>query len=259
MFENMRPKSPDVLGRRGTDPPARCCECGIIKDTVFSGLNRSQLDRLDQAMRSALYPKGAVIFFEGDMPRGIYCLCSGRVKLLRSSEDGKATIVRIADPGDILGAVPILANKPHDVTAEALEPCLLKHMAKDDFLRFLKENNAISLRLAEKLSCELYRAYARVVDMGCKVAAMTRLARLLHELSNTHGEKSARGIRIKVLLSQEEIAQLIGTSRETASRLLAELARSGIIAIKSRSILILNRTDLEAYCSQRIAAGAASL
>ncbi|MBI1746511.1 MAG: Crp/Fnr family transcriptional regulator [Acidobacteria bacterium] len=222
-----------------------CATCKFRDHSIFFGLNGEQIKRLDTVLHINAYPKGAILCFEGDAPRGVHCLCSGKIKLTRSSGDGKTVIVKIASPGDILGAESIISGNRHEVTAEALEPCQVKFLRREEFLQLIKENGPACFRLAQKLSDELCKSYVQIRDMGCKVSTMARLTSLLLRLMSKYGESTSLGVRLNVKLRQEELAEMIGASRETTSRLLTKLKKQGIMQTKGRSMIILDKRALE--------------
>ena len=139
--------------------------------------------------------------------------------------------------GDILGVRALLSRKPHDLTAETLEPTQLCFIKKDDFLSFLSRNGDVSLRLAQRLSNELYEAYRGLSNVVLKLSH-DRLVELLLRLCQSHGEPIPNGIRLRINLSQEDIAEKIGSSRRTLSRSLTKLKRLGIIECQRRSIIV---------------------
>lgn len=221
-----------------------CFDCPSRAGSIFSELDHSRLTELDQMHHRAIYPAGAVVFMEGDQPEGLYLICSGRVKLSSYSSEGRAVIVSIATAGDLLGVSAMLSGKPHDLTAETLEPTQLCSIKKDDFLSFLSRNGDISLRLAQRLSNELYEAYRGLSDVVLKLS-YNRLVELLLKLCQSHGETTSIGIRLRIDLSQEDLAEKIGSSRRTLSRTLTKLKRQGIIECQHRSIIVRDIVALE--------------
>ena len=192
----------------------------------------------------SIYPRGAVIFTEGDQPQGVYIVCSGLVKLSIYSPDGRSVIVSTATTGDLLGIKALLSEKPHNLTAETFELTQVCFIKKDDFLDFLRRNGNVSLRLAQKLSDELYEAYLEVRDIAFK-QSYERLAELLLELCQSHGDPTPMGIRLRISLSQEELADMIGVSRRTLTRVLTKLKHLRIIECRRRQIIIRDRVTLE--------------
>lgn len=221
-----------------------CFICRSRSGCIFSDLDRSCLIELEQIQQKIVYPGGAVMFGAGDQPQGVYIICSGQVKLSIYSSDGRALLVGTATAGDILGVMALLSGKPHNLIAETLELTQVCFIKKDDFLSFLRRNGSVSLRLAQKLSNELYEAYQGVGNAAFK-QSYERLAKLLFKLCQSHVELRQEGIWLKINLSQEELADMIGVSRRTLTRALTKLKQLGIIECRRRLIIIRDRVALE--------------
>ena len=199
----------------------------------------------DRLSHRKLYPKGSVIFVEGHGARGVYVLCSGRVKLSITSAEGKALIVRIAQRGDLLGIHATLAGHPYEATAETLAPCRVDFISRKDLLILLEQQKSSGLGLAMAISKDFteFVEHARVLLLS--VSAAEKLARLLLRLGDEFGERTSNGIRLQTLLTHEEIAQMIAASRETVTRALSEFRRKHIISLTDHGILVRNRKGLE--------------
>ena len=178
------------------------------------------------------YPKGAVLFVEGQTPRGIFVLCKGRVKLSICSTDGKTLILKIAEPGEVLGLSATVSGKPYELTAETVDPCQVNFVKREDFLRFLREHSDACFRVAEQLSDKYNSACREIRSLGLSHSAAEKLAKLLLEWSARNGEAARPEPRVKLALTHEEIAQMIGTSRETVTRLFADLKKRQIVQAK---------------------------
>jgi CRP/FNR family transcriptional regulator len=166
------------------------------------------------------------------------------VKLSTTSRDGKTLIVRIAEPGEILGLHATVSGKPYELTGETLQPCQLDFIRREDFLRFLQHHSDACLNAAQHLSQNCQSAYEMIRSLGLSHSVSEKLARLLLEWTND-GEVTREGIRIKVSLTHEEIAQLIGTSRETVTRVLSEFREKKLAQLRGSTLLILNKSALE--------------
>ena len=177
-------------------------------------------------------PKGAVLFVEGQAPRGIFVLCKGRVKLSICATDGKTLILKIAEPGEVLGLSATVSGKPYELTAETIDPCQVNFVKREDFLRFLKDNSDACFKVAEQLSEKYNNACHEVRSLGLSHSASEKLAKLLLEWSSKNGEAAKQEPRLKLALTHEEIAQMIGTSRETVTRLFADLKKRQIVQAK---------------------------
>ncbi len=203
---------------------------------------------LESIKYTTAYPKGAVLFVEGQAPRGVFILCRGRVKLSICSSDGKTLILKIAEPGEVLGLSASVSGKPYELTAETLDPCQVNFVKREDFLRFLREHNEVCLRVAEQLSDKYNTACHEIRSLGLSHSAAEKLAKLLLEWSNKNGDTRQPG-RMKLTLTHEEIAQMIGTSRETVTRLFADFKKRQFIQLKGSTLVIRNRAALETLIS----------
>nr|MDQ3820993.1 Crp/Fnr family transcriptional regulator [Acidobacteriota bacterium] len=200
---------------------------------------------LESIKLTNIYPKGAVLFFEGQSPRGVYMLCQGRVKLSVCSADGKQLILRIVEPGEMLGLSATVSNLQYKATAETLETCQVNFIKKEDFLRFLNEHGEACFKVAQHLSQNYHTAYVQIRSLGLSSSAMEKLTRLLLEWCDSGGMRTEQGIRLKLGLTHEEIARMIGTSRETVSRLFSELKNRQTINLKGSNLIVRDRAALE--------------
>src|SRR5215467_744577 len=123
-----------------------CLVCPHREDRLFCNLPETSVKALAAIASSAAYPKGATLFVEGQPARGVFILCSGRVKLSTSSADGKTLILRIAEPGEVLGLPATVTGTSYELTADIIEPAQANFIARNDFLNFLKENGEAALR-----------------------------------------------------------------------------------------------------------------
>ncbi len=206
------------------------------------------MQALEAIKYTTAYPKGAVLFVEGQAPRGVFILCRGRVKLSICSSDGKTLILKIAEAGEVLGLSASVSGKPYELTAETLDPCQVNFVKREDFLRFLREHNDVCLRVAEQLSEKYNTACHEIRSLGLSHSAAEKLAKLLLEWSVKNGG-ARQPDRLKLTLTHEEIAQMIGTSRETVTRLFADFKKRQLIQLKGSTLVIRNRAALEGLVS----------
>jgi len=221
-----------------------CLTCPFIKERLFCNLPQPAVEALDAISSSATYPKGAVLFVEGQPPRGVFIICSGRVKLLAGSKGGGALILRIANPGEIVGLPGTISGKPYGVTAEALEPIQANFIPREVFLQFLREHNEVTLRVAEMLAAIYHSTYLEVRCLGLSNSAEEKLARFLLGLADGVAPDNGR-IRASLTLTHEEIGEMIGTSRETVTRLFADLKRKQLVEVHGSTLVIKNKSALE--------------
>jgi CRP/FNR family transcriptional regulator, cyclic AMP receptor protein len=189
--------------------------------------------------------RGESLFREGETPKCVFVICSGRIKLSVSSRDGKTAILRIAGPGEILGLSAAMSGTLHETSAEAVELCHVKAVRVNDFMRFLQKYPEAS---AEATSC-LLRDYRVVLNNVCRLALPNtvagRLASLLLEWLDARPATAGSERRFIVALTQEEIASMTNTSRETVSRVLHQFQQEKLISIKGASVTILQPEALE--------------
>jgi len=213
---------------------------------ILCDLPPDALKSFESIKYATAYPKGAVLFVEGQSPRGIFVLCKGRVRLSICSTEGKTLILQISEPGEVLGLSATVSGKPYELTAETMAPCQVNFVKREDFLRFLKEHGDACLRVAEQLSVVYNSACHEIRALGLSHSAMQKLAKLVLEWSAKNGEAAKAQPRLKVGLTHEEISQMIGTSRETVTRLFADLKRRQILQGKGATLLIRNKGALKA-------------
>ncbi|MGB6877365.1 MAG: Crp/Fnr family transcriptional regulator [Candidatus Acidiferrales bacterium] len=239
MWRGTRMRSP-----YGLEIIENCIACPLLRDRVFCNLSPAGLQRLSTITSASSYPKGATLFVEGQAARGVFILCNGRVKLSTSSTDGKTLIVRIADPGEVLGLPASVTGKPYELTADVIEPTQANFISRTDFLSFLRENGEAALRVAQQLGETYHAAIAEMRSIGLSHSAAEKLARFLLDWCASRGNGKAE-IRAKLALTHEEIAQMIGASRETVTRLFTEFKKKQLLEIKGSTLIIRSKTGLE--------------
>ena len=225
-----------------------CVECARKADRLFCNMAPEAMQTLDSIKFTGVYPKGSVLFVDGEQPRGVFILCSGRAKLTTSSSEGKTLIVKIAEPGEVLGASATILGRPYEVSAETIEPSQLNFIKRDDFVRFLQEHVDACMHTAQQLSEKYQSAQREIRSLGLAQTTSEKVAKLLLNWCDA-GEETPKGIRLKVLLTHEEIAQMVGTTRETVTRLLSEFKRRKIIEVKGSTVLVVKRNELESMVS----------
>jgi len=152
--------------------------------------------------------------------------------------------MKIARAGEVLGLSAALSGRPYEMTAVTLDPCQVNFIRRDDFLRFLKDDVQVCLKVAEQLS-EKYNAVCKEVrSLGLSHSAAEKLANLLLEWSSGHEDPSKPEPRVKLRLTHEEIGQMIGTSRETVTRLLADLKKQQILNVRGSTLVIRDQAAL---------------
>jgi CRP/FNR family transcriptional regulator, cyclic AMP receptor protein len=220
-----------------------CVTCRLRADRVFCDMPVSTLKTFDEMKFTTAYPPDAILFLEGQEPRGIFVICAGSVKISVSAPKGKTIILKLAEPGEVLGLSAAISGNPYEVTAVTVNPCQVIFVKREDFLRLLKDDPNVCFKVAEQLSQRYLTVCKAVRSMSLSHSASGKLARLLLEWSSKHGESNPQS-RLKLSLTREEIAQMIGTSRETVSRILADLKRHQIVDSRGSHLLIRNHAAL---------------
>jgi CRP/FNR family cyclic AMP-dependent transcriptional regulator len=221
-----------------------CATCIHREHRPFCNLTPAALQDLSKIAGPATYPKGAVLFGERQSPRGVFILCEGHVKLSTSSADGRTVILQISEPGDLLGLPATIAGRPYEVTADVIEPTQVNFISRADFLKFLDEHGEAAMRVIEQLSEAYHSAFTDIRTIGIAHSAKEKLARfILDWIADHNSEKGA--IKAELTLTHEEIAQMIGTSRETVTRLFAQFRRENLLQVKGSTLMIKNKSGLE--------------
>ena len=221
-----------------------CLSCHARSDDYFCALSRESLAAFHQVKHAAVFPEGAIIFIEGQTPSGVFMLCQGQVKLSTTSRDGKTFILRISKPGEVLGLHAVVTGLPYEVTVQTMQPSRLNFVHREDFLRFLKTHGDACLHAARQMSRECRDAYEVVRSIGLSHSVSTRLAKFLLE-SAAEGTVTDGALRVKLVLTHEDIAQLTGSTRETITRILSEFRKRDIVELKGSTLIIHDKPALE--------------
>lgn len=222
-----------------------CATCKLREDRLFCNLHGEALAELDRLKFSTSYPADAVLFREGDAPQAVMVLCQGKVKLSVASSDGKVVILNIAEPGEVLGLSSVISGHPHETTAETVEPAQVTVIRHDDFLKFLQRFPEVSVHAARELSEVHNRACAELRLLGLAQSVPQKLAVLFLQW-NEKAPANLRG-RLKLSLTQEELGQLLGTSRESIARALSQLRHRKLISVQGATLQILDEPHLREF------------
>jgi CRP/FNR family transcriptional regulator len=220
-----------------------CTHCSLRNEGFFCAFKEKTIAELNGLKFTAAYPKGATLFCEGEEPRGVFIVCSGRVKLVTTSNAGRTLIARIAGPGEILGLSAVVLGQPYQLAAETLEPVQITFIRRDEFMRFLTTNSEVSMRAARELSTHLHKAQNELRNLGLARTVRDKFATLLNDWCAT-AKESPDGLRLNILLTHEEIAQLIGTTRETVTRLLTQFRAEKLIEMRGATMIVRDRAAL---------------
>ncbi|MGB9463977.1 MAG: Crp/Fnr family transcriptional regulator [Candidatus Acidiferrum sp.] len=234
-----------MRGPYGFELNENCQSCKLRANGFFCQLSPAATADFNTMKSSATYPAGAVLFLEKQDPRGVFVLCGGEVKLSISSSGGKTMILRIAKPGEILGLMATMSGISYEVTAETLHPCQVSFVRRDDFLRFVSKHPEAYEGVVKQLSTLYSGACEQLRTVGLSASVPERLARLLLEWSG-ESKSPNQATQIKLPLTHEEIAEFIGTTRETVTRTLSGFKQRHLVALQGSTLSISNRPGLEA-------------
>jgi CRP/FNR family transcriptional regulator, cyclic AMP receptor protein len=222
-----------------------CLTCPMREDHLFCNLPPVAVQRLNEIRSSATYPNSAMLFIEGQQPRGVFVLCTGKAKLSTSSSEGRTVITKISEAGDVLGLSATISNRPYEVTAEMIEPGQANFITRDALLHFMREYGEVAVRVAEQLSQNYYSAYEGIRTLGLTNSPAERFAKLLLGWANPSVTNNGDPIQVKLTLTHEEIAEIIGTTRETVSRLFSQFKKKQLLQLKGATLVIRNRAALQ--------------
>ncbi len=222
-----------------------CLTCPVREEHLFCNLPVPAVQKLNEIKSTAIYPKSTMLFIEGQKPRGVFVLCTGKAKLSMSSSEGKTIITKISEAGDVLGLNATISDRPYEVTAEMIEPGQANFITRDAFLHFLREYGEVALRVAQQLSLNYYTAYEEIRTLGLTSSPAEKFAKLLLGWSSQSETVGNGPPQVKLTLTHEEIAEMIGTTRETVSRLFSEFKKKEFVQLKGVNLIISNRPALE--------------
>ncbi len=233
-----------MRGPYGLNILDNCTTCPMKGSHVFCNLSPRAAQRLNEIKATAIYPKGAMLFLEGQQARGVFVLCTGKTKLSTSSREGKTIITKLSEPGDVLGLNAVVSGRQYEVTAEMMEPGQANFIPRDSFMHLLREHAEVAMRVAEQLSSNYYTAYEEIRTLGLTNSPSEKFAKLLLSWSTKPSPNDGL-TQLKVTLTHEEIAETIGTTRETVSRLFSEFKKKQLLQLKGATLVIRNRSTLE--------------
>jgi CRP/FNR family transcriptional regulator, cyclic AMP receptor protein len=219
-----------------------------LSNKIPCGLPVNIAEAIEQEAVTTTYPTGAVLFAEGQVPRGIFIVRRGRVKLSICGSDGRTLILRIVEPGCPLGVAAVVSARQFEATAETQEPSEISFLRQTDLLRLMRSNGEIALWVTQQISQDYAATCREIRDLILSDSASEKLARLLVGWLDQNAE-SKHPTQVKLSLTHEEIGQMIGTSRETVSRLFAGFKKQHLIQQSGATLVVPNRMALESLIS----------
>jgi CRP/FNR family transcriptional regulator, polysaccharide utilization system transcription regulator len=219
----------------------KCEQCIVRQFSSLKYLNKEELLRMAECKTSFTIKKGEPIFEEGENVNGIYCIKEGVCKLSKLSGNGKDQIVKLIKPGELLGQRSMISDEVANLRAVALEDMEVCFIPKTEILGFFNHNNDFSMNVMKTICGDLKEANDHMVSMAQKTVK-ERLAEILLYLEDTFGQNEDKSLRIQ--LSREELAGIIGTATESCIRLLSEFNKDNLIEIVGKKIIILKKDKL---------------
>lgn len=220
----------------------KCEQCIVREFSAIKALKKDELLRIADCKTSYTVKKGDPIFNEGDALNGIYCIKDGVCKLSKLSDNGKDQIVKLAKKGELLGQRSLISEESTNLSAVAIEDMQVCFIPKHEILKFFSENNQFSLNMMKSVCGDLKDADDNMVNLAQKTVKQ-RLAETLLKLESDFGIQEDGSLKIQ--LSREEIAGMIGTATESCIRLLSEFSKEDWISLQGKKITITNKKELQ--------------
>ena len=220
----------------------KCEQCIVREFGALKALNKDELIRISDCKTSYTVKKGETIFDEGDSLNGIYCIKDGVCKLSKLSDNGKDQIVKLVKKGELLGQRSLISEESTNLSAVAIEDMQVCFIPKQEILQFFNENNQFSLNMMKSVCGDLKDADDNMVNLAQKTVKQ-RLAETLLKLESDFGSNDDGSLKLQ--LSRDEIAGMIGTATESCIRLLSEFNKEGWISLQGKKITITNKKELQ--------------
>ncbi len=219
----------------------------LRKIPVFSELEDQLIDKIADLTVIKKYAKGEIIFFEGDPGEAIHFVKSGKVKIFKTSEGGREIIINILSPGDIFAEVILFQkNVSYPASVEVIEEGEIGFIRNKDLERLISDNPQLAMELLRAMAIKLKEVQQRVRELGSD-DAVEKTIRILIALAKNHGSKTKEGITLCKNITRQDMANLVGTTRETMSRILSKFGKEGLVEINGRTIVIKDIDALKDY------------
>jgi CRP-like cAMP-binding protein len=210
---------------------------------LFATLPEEEFRSLEPIFQVKNYRKNQVIFLEEETGNYMYIVLAGKVTVTKTTASGKETILAIHQTGDFFGEMALLDGKTSPATVSAMEDCRIAAIHNSDFQRHLMSNEKVVRQIVQVLCSRLRQVWAQIQELSYS-SADDRIKAGILQLSKKHGVQDARGIIIDLKITHQELAELVGTSRETVTRTLARLQKKGILDLENRRIILLKPKEL---------------
>ncbi len=210
---------------------------------LFDGISPSEMQEMEKITRMEEVKKRQPLYLPGDPSSNVYLLKKGRVKIANTAPNGKEVTFDILEPGEVFGELDVLEDAPRSTSAETLDDAVICVIPRKDFDQYLAMHPTVMFKLTKLIGLRLKKIQSRVEDLVFRDVP-ARLAHLLSELGKTEGVADKQGIRLKVKLTHQEMANLIGCSRETVSTTMGQFRDQGFIQMDGRTITVLKPDGL---------------
>lgn len=235
----------DMSTPYGLEITESCSDCTAVGRGFFCNFSEITRQAWDEVTHKSTLPAGAILFVEGQIPRGMFVICSGRVNLSTTSKEGKLLLLKTAEAGDAVGLSATISGLGYEVTAETATPCQVSFIDRNHVLELMQTRSEFGMQSARWLSRGFHEAYHDIRDLMLSKTSAGKLARLLLSQSSPR-ELDGPEVRVSSAMTHEEMAHRIGASRETVTRLLTDLKKKQLIRLDGPTLVIRDRTALEA-------------
>jgi CRP/FNR family transcriptional regulator len=216
----------------------------LSKAPLFAALDRESAAALRTSVTEVRLAKGQTLFSENDAGDRLYVVLEGKIKLSRTAADGRENLLSVLGPGEMFGELSLFDPRPRTASAIALTEARLAGLGHDDLRPWLTGRPEVALHLLRALAQRLRRTNDVIADLVF-TDVPGRVAKQLLDLAERFGQKTEEGVRVHHDLTQEELAQLVGASRETVNKALADFAQRGWLRIEAKAVLILDKERLQ--------------
>ena len=221
---------------------SKCEQCIVREFSALKTLTKDELITMSHCKTASTVKKGEAIFMEGENVNGVFCIKAGVCKMTKLSANGKDQIVKLTQKGELLGQRSLISDEPTNLSAIAVEDMEVCFIPKSEIIGFFNQNNAFSMSLMKSVCGDLKDADDTLVNLAQK-NVKERLAQTLLHLEEKFGVLEDNSLRLQ--LSREEIASIIGTATESCIRLLSEFKKLGLITLQGKKITIVDKVRLK--------------
>lgn len=218
----------------------------LKKIPLFAFLDDDQLSEVEKVIIERSYQKGRILFMENEPGEAVFFVKTGRIKVTKQTEDGREHILHFINPGEVFAEVVMFEGGTYPATAEVVEDCTVGMIRNVDMDRIISENSSIALGLLKIMARRLRVSQQQLIELAL-LDTTRRAASMLLFLAGEQGIPTNRGIEIDISLTNQDLANLIGTSRETANRIINDFKRQKAIEVKKGRVTILDKYKLKSW------------